>query len=113
MSASENEMEPQRLERIETSVNHLVSRVTSLEEKVTSLDERLEAQGRRFDVQMETLREDIKTFADNLGGRLDAISSQITDKQKTADARFSDREAVLRDYSRRIVTLERRPRRRT
>jgi chromosome segregation ATPase len=134
MSASENEMEPQRLERIETSVNHLVSRVTSLEEKVTSLDEkvtsldekvtsldekvtsldeRLEAQGRRFDVQMETLREDIKTFADNLGGRLDAISSQITDKQKTADARFSDHEAVLRDYSRRIVTLERRPRRRT
>src|SRR5262245_46367884 len=99
MTANENEMEPQRLERIETSVNHLVNRVTSLEEKVTSLDGKvtsldgqvsslevgLEAQGRRFDVQMERLREDIKTFAENLWGRLDAISAQLTDNQKTTD----------------------------
>jgi peptidoglycan hydrolase CwlO-like protein len=127
MTTNENKMEPQRLERIETSVNHLVNRVTSLEEKVTSLDgkatsldekvtsleQRLEAQGRRFDVQMESLREDIKTFAENLGGRLDAISAQITNKQQTTDARFADDEAVLRDHGRRIAALERQPRRRT
>ena len=113
MTGSENEMEAQRLERIETSVNHVVSRVTSLEEKLTSFEERLESHGRRFDVQMEALREDIKTFAKNLGGRLDAISAQMTDKHKTTDARFSDHEAVRRNHGRRIAALERRARRAT
>jgi chromosome segregation ATPase len=168
MTGNENEMEPQRLERVETSVNHLVSRVTSVEQKITSLDarvtsldekvtsldgkvtsldgkvtlldrkvtsldrkvtlldgkvtsldgkvtsleQRLEVQGRRFDVQMESLRQDIKTFAGNLWGRLDAISAQITDNQKTTGARFADDEEVLRDHGRRIAALER-PRRRT
>ncbi len=106
MAAGEDEMEPERVERIETSVNHLVTRVTVLEEK-------LDAQGRRFDVQMEGLRETITTFAENIGGRLDAISEQMTNSQKITDARFSDHQAVLRDHSRRITDLERRPRRRT
>ena len=127
MTARENEMEPQRLERIETSVNHLVNsvaaldtgvtvldnKVTALETRLTAVETKVDAQGRRFDVQMETLREDIKTFTDILGGRLDAISAQITDKQKTTDAQFSDHEAVLPNHGRRIAALERRPRRRT
>jgi chromosome segregation ATPase len=190
MTASENEMEPQRLERVETSVNHLVSSVTALDTRVsvldnkvtaldikltavdarltsvetslttvgtrltrvessltavdarltrvessltavdtrlttvessvtavetrlTGLETKVDAQGRRFDTQMETLREDIKTFAENIGGRLDAISVQMMDKQKTTDARFSDHEAVMNNHDRRIAALERRPRRRS
>src|SRR5437773_11703901 len=135
MTAGEDEMVPERLERIEGSVNHLVTRVTVLEEKLDAhgrrfdgqlqeltqsvdarfqeLTQRVDAQGRRFDVQMEGLRETITTFAENIGGRLDAISEQMTNSQKITDARFSDHQAVLRDHSRRITDLERRPRRRT
>jgi len=38
---------------------------------------RIDAQGRKFDVQMEQLRDDIKKFAEGLGGRLDAIVLEL------------------------------------
>src|SRR5437773_11321755 len=131
MTAGEDEMLPQRLERIEGSVNDLVTRVTVLEEKLDAHGSRFDAQfqeltqqfqevtqtidarGRRFDVQIEGLRETITTIAENIGGRLDAISEQMTNTQKATDAQFSDHQAVLREHSRRITDLERRRRRRT
>lgn len=38
---------------------------------------RIDAQGRKFDVQMEQLRDDMKKFAEGLGGRLDAIVLEL------------------------------------
>jgi len=113
MATNGNPMILERMERVETKIDRIETTVNHIAGRVTALEEKVDAQGRGFDVQMEGLRETITTFADNIGGRLDAISEQMTDKHKTTEARFSDDEAILRDHSRRITAIERRPRRRT
>ena len=50
----------------------------------------------------------IAGFAENLGGRLDGISRQLTDNQRYWETKFSDHDLGLRDHGRRITALERR-----
>jgi len=55
---------------------------------------------------MEQLRNDMKKFAEGLGGRLDAIVLELQDSRKDVNGRFLDHDLALRDHGRRITALE-------
>lgn len=74
-----------RFDGLETRFDGLATELAAVETRLgdridaqgVTLGGRIDAQGRKFDVQMEQLRDDMKKFAEGLGGRLDAIVLEL------------------------------------
>lgn len=93
--------------RLTTKIEDLDSRLTTkIEDGDSRLAERIDAQGRKFDVQFEQLRGDLKTFTENLGGRLDVVVLELQESRRDFNAKFLDQSLVLQNHGRRITALE-------
>ena len=113
---------PERLERLETKVDHLELRFDRLEARFDVLETRFDVLETRFDrletrfdmlatrmdVQTESVRTDIRTLADFIGGVIERLDRQHAESQAQTGAKFDIRDLVLQDHTCRITSLEKR-----
>jgi len=116
MAPTDNGMIEERVERLETEVHTLGSKIDGLTVRVDRLETKVDnlvARTGRVEVQLEDLRDTVSKFTDTMGARFDALDRRLEEDRKQSAANFRDIKLVLTKHHKRISALERRPRRRT